>query len=91
VRDREIIIEPAKAKTRRARAIPITQRLRAVLEMRRHAPDGSELPPDAYVFGNAVGEPVANERAGDLWRATCARAGITDLHFHDLRRGLRAV
>jgi integrase len=54
--------------------------------MRRHAPDGTELPPDAYVFGNAVGEPVTKERAGDLWRVTCARAGITNLHFHDLRR-----
>jgi integrase len=83
---KEIIIEPAKAKTRRARAIPVTQRLRATLEMRQHAPDGSRLPPHAYVFGDAVGEPVRKEYAGDLWRATCARAGVSDLHFHDLRR-----
>lgn len=86
VHAREIIIEPAKAKTRRARAIPITQRLRAVLEMRKHAPDGTQLPVAAYVFGNAVGEPIAKERAGDLWRATCTAADILDLHFHDLRR-----
>jgi integrase len=86
VREKEIIIEPAKAKTRRARAIPITQRLRAVLEMRLHAPDGTLLPVTAYVFGTAVGEPIAKEHAGDLWRTTCAAAGIVDLHFHDLRR-----
>jgi integrase len=86
VRDREIIIEPAKAKTRRARAIPVIQRLRATLEMRQHAPDGTRLPPEAYVFGDAIGEPVRKERAGSLWRATCARPGIANLHFHDLRR-----
>jgi Phage integrase family len=54
--------------------------------MRRHAPDGTLLPVTAYVFGTAVGEPIAKEQAGDLWRATCARAKVTDLHFHDLRR-----
>jgi len=69
-----------------SRAIPVTQRVRATLEMRRHAPDGTRLPPEAYVFGDATGEPFAKERAGDLWRATCARAAIADLHFHDLRR-----
>jgi integrase len=83
---REIIVEAATAKTRRGRAIPITQRLRAVLEMRRHAPDGTELPASAFVFGNALGEAMRKERAGDLWRATCAAAEVADLHFHDLRR-----
>jgi integrase len=83
---REIVIEGRKAKNRRTRAIPITQRLRGVLEMRKHAPDGTELPRTAYVFGNELGEPVTKERAGELWRATCKRAKIVDLHFHDLRR-----
>jgi integrase len=52
--------------------------------MREHAPDGQRLPADAYVFGNEVGERVADIKTA--WRATCGRAGIYDLHFHDLRR-----
>jgi hypothetical protein len=36
----------------------LSSRLKAILEMRRLAPSGQELPPTAYVFGNAVGEPV---------------------------------
>ena len=34
--------------------------------------------------GNAVGDPLTNIKTA--WRNTCRRAGITDLHFHDLRR-----
>jgi integrase len=86
VRERDILILPAKAKTRRARAIPITQRLRGILEMRRHGPDGTELPATAYVFGNALGEPMPKKAANDLWRATRAAASVTDLHLHDGRR-----
>jgi hypothetical protein len=37
-------------------------------------------------LGNELGEPVSKEAAGELWRATCGRAKITDLDFHDLRR-----
>lgn len=67
-----------------ARSVPITQRLRAVLEMRNIGPDGRAFGPDGYVFGNEVGEPIGTVRTA--WVATCRRAGITDLHFHDLRR-----
>jgi len=35
------------------------------------------------VFGNEVGEPVKSLKTA--WRATYHRAGIVDLHFHDLR------
>lgn len=52
--------------------------------MRRHGPDGKELAPETFVFGNEVGEQVACIKTA--WRATCRRAGIRDLHFHDLRR-----
>jgi len=52
--------------------------------MRQHAPDGADLPPAAYVFGNEVGEQVGTSHT--VWRATCRRAGITGLRFHDLRR-----
>ena len=57
---------------------------RSVLEMRRTDPTGQLLPPDAYVFGNAVGERLTSIKTA--WRNTCRRAGIEDLHFHDLRR-----
>ena len=57
---------------------------RSVLEMRRTDPTGQLLPPDAYVFGNAVGERLTSIRTA--WRNTCRRAGIEGLHFHDLRR-----
>jgi integrase len=36
--------------------------LQAELAMRRHAPDGTVLPPDAYVFGTAVGDRVRSFR-----------------------------
>ena len=73
-----------KTKARRERFIPISQRLRGLLDMRRHGPDGHAFGPDAYVFGNQIGERVGAVKTA--WRATCRRAGIDDLNFHDLRR-----
>jgi integrase len=70
--------------TGRTRVVPVGQRLRAVLAIRRHGPDGMPLGPDAYVFGNEVGERVGDVKTA--WQATCRRAGIIGLHFHDLRR-----
>jgi integrase len=81
---RWIVLPAAKTKTAEARVIPIGPKLRSVLELRRHAPDGSEHPATAYVFGNEVGEPVKSVRTA--WELTCERAGVRDLHFHDLRR-----
>ena len=46
-------------------------------------PDAS-LAGDAFVFGNAVGEPVAS--VDTAWRAACPRAGIVGLPFYDVRR-----
>jgi integrase len=83
-RARWILLPAAKTKTAEARVIPVGPNLRSVLELRRHAPDGKEHPPTAYVFGNEVGEPVKSIRTA--WELTCERAGIHDLHFHDLRR-----
>lgn len=71
-------------KTNTPRAVPITPRVRAVLDLRKYAPDGREHSPEAYVFGNEVGERVQSIR--DQWTATTAAAHITGLHFHDLRR-----
>lgn len=77
-------IRAEKAKTATGRTIPIGPRLRAELSMRRHAPDGTEHPSTAYVFGNEVGEQVTSVRVA--WDRACEAAGIHDLHFHDLRR-----
>ncbi len=78
------MLPAAKTKTAEARVIPISAHLRAVLELRWHTPDGKEYGPHAYVFGNEVGEQVTSIRTA--WELTCKRAGITGLHFHDLRR-----
>ena len=83
--DTQVIVLPAsKTKTHDLRVIPVSSELRAVLEMRRTDPKGQEFSPDAYVFGNAVGEQLVTIKTA--WRNTCRRAGITGLHFHDLRR-----
>ena len=79
-----IVLPASKTKTHALRVIPVSSDLSAVLEMRRTDPTGHPLPPDAYVFGNAVGEPVTDIKMA--WRNTCHRAGIDGLRFHDLRR-----
>ena len=54
--------------------------------MRRLDPDGQEHGPDAYVFGNALGERGEYTTVNDAWQVAVARAQITGRHFHDLRR-----
>ena len=81
----ECLVLPAtKTKTHQNRIIPVSSDLRAVLEMRRTDPKGNPCPSEAYVFGNEVGERIKSVKTA--WRNTCRRAGISDLHFHDLRR-----
>jgi integrase len=79
-----IVLDADRTKTNRSRTIPIGPRLRAELEMRRPDPDGETFGSDAYVFGNEIGEPIASIKTA--WRATCRRANVRGLHFHDLRR-----
>lgn len=79
-----LALPAGRTKTNQARVIPVGARLRAVLELRRHAPDGQPHPLSAYVFGNACGEPTKTIRAA--WERTCRLAGVQSLHFHDLRR-----
>jgi integrase len=51
---------------------------------RRKGPDGEDHGPEHYAFGNEVGERI--KRVRHAWDNTCERAGIEDLHLHDLRR-----
>ena len=71
-------------KTGVARTIPISQRLRAELEMRRTDPNGHPFPPSGCVFGNEVGERINSVQKA--WTKTCGRAGIVGFQLHDLRR-----
>jgi integrase len=83
--DENVIMLPAeKTKTHQSRSIPMTARLRSVLEMRRCDPLGNKLGPDCYVFGTETGEMSKSVKTA--WENTRKRAGITGLHFHDLRR-----
>ena len=81
---RWIVLPSTNTKTYELRAIPIGVRLRAELEMRQHAPDGTEFGAEAFVFGNAVGERVGSVKTA--WAGTCRRAGISGLQTRDLRR-----
>ncbi len=74
----------SKTKTKRDRVVPISGRLKVVLEMRRHDPAGELHGAQAYVFGNEIGQRTRTITTA--WRASCRRAEIVDLHFHDLRR-----
>jgi len=83
-RARALVLRAGKTKTGTLRVVPVGQRLAAVLEMLRTDPEGEVLPPDAYVFGDEVGGPIASIKT--TWRSACEKAGVAGLHFHDLRR-----
>jgi integrase len=81
---RWIVLDASQTKTNQHRVIPIGPRLRAELDMRTTDPDGEPFKADDFVFGNEVGERIASIYTA--WRATCRRAGVRNLTFHDLRR-----
>jgi len=54
----QLFLPASKTKTKRDRRIPISSRLRNILEMRRFDPAGQPLPAIAFVFGNAIGQRV---------------------------------
>ena len=56
----EIFIPAQKAKQKKDRRIPMSSRLKAIIEMRRVEPDGEAHPPSAFVFGNEIGERVGS-------------------------------
>ena len=82
--DRGVIrIRAENTKNSTYKEIPISARLRAVLEMARHDPAGQRFGPHHYPFGNAIGKRLGSPKKA--WATACRKAGITDLRFHDLR------
>jgi integrase len=53
-----IFLPHEKTKAKKDRAVPISTRLRGILEMRRCDPNGKPYRADAYVFGTEVGTKV---------------------------------
>ena len=62
VRAHELFLPAQKTKTKQARTVPISGRLRSILDMRRHGPDGEEHASDAYVFGTETGERLTTPK-----------------------------
>jgi integrase len=63
----EIFLPAVKTKTKKDRRVPISSRLRPILEMRATDADGNAHPAEGYVFGNEVGEQVGSvKRAWEL-------------------------
>ena len=81
---RWLMLPAANTRTYRLRRIPSGARLSAELEMRQHGPDGTAFGPEAFVFGNSVGEKINSVKTA--WAGTCRRAGIRGLQIRDLRR-----
>jgi integrase len=67
-----IVLQAEATKTNTVRGVPISTRLKGILEMRRTGPDGKELPSDAYVFGTETGERRRNVHHG--WQLAVLRA-----------------
>jgi integrase len=57
-----LVIRAEINKTATSRIIPIGTRLRAELAMRQHGADGKKPDPNAFVFGNEVGEQTKSVR-----------------------------
>jgi integrase len=80
---REFVVRAEKSKTRTSRLVPMSTRLLAVLEMRRHGPDGKEFPAGAYVFGDVIGRRVKSVRTA--WNNAATAAGLKGFQLRDLR------
>ena len=87
----ELWLPAGKTKTAKARRVYNLHKVQSILEMRRDTlrtalelQDDAPLPGSVYVFGNELGQRHGAIKTA--WRLACDRAGISDLHFHDLRR-----
>ena len=68
----EIVIRAEHTKDREKRVLPVSSRLRKLLEVRRDSPDGTPLPPAAYVFGDEIGRRVGSVKRA--WQTAVLRA-----------------
>lgn len=73
--------EPKSEAGRRAVAIPAT----LVQCLEAHLRDYVGSDPAALVFTSPEGHPLRRTKFRPKWIAACREAGVTDLHFHDLR------
>jgi integrase len=67
----KIVLRPEHTKDREKLIIPISSRLRDVLEMRQNDPGGKPLPPSAHVFGDEIGRRVGSIRRA--WQTAVLR------------------
>ena len=56
----ELVVRAETCKTRTSRALPISPRLRSVLDMVRTDPTGEDFKPTDYVFNDGVGRKVGS-------------------------------
>ena len=68
----ELVLTSSKTKTRRERRIPISSRLRAILELRRFDPAGEPVPMSGFVFGNEIGQRVQSTKRA--WNTAVLKA-----------------
>lgn len=80
---RRAIVFPKSTRTRRKRTgiVPITREIREIVEdaLRLQGHEGLDAAPDVTLF------PLATQAFESRWRRLLARAGVADLHFHDMR------
>ena len=69
---REIRVRAANAKDDEDRYIPITGRLQAVLTMTTHDPAGRPFGPEAYVFGDELGQAIKSPKRA--WQTAVLKA-----------------
>lgn len=68
----EIVLPWGKTKTRRDRRIPISARLRSILDMRRFDPAGQPHALDTYVFGTEIGSRILS--VGRAWHTAVLKS-----------------
>jgi integrase len=79
----ELWLPGTKTKTKRPRRIPISAALYDVLVRRQRGPAGQVYGLEDYVWGTHTGTRIRDIKTA--WVATCRRASIRGLRFHDLR------
>jgi integrase len=77
----EIVLTAAKTKTKRDRRIPISTRLKAILEMRVFDPNGQLFAADKYAFGNVVGQRILSIKRA--WMTAVLKANGIEAKYND--------